>query len=235
VLKALIISSDMQLVWAVEPVLRKLEFDVNLKPTMAEGSECLRYSRYNALLVDFARAHSSEMQELRKSEMNRATPLIAIAERSGRKAEMLAEAGADTVWARPVFPDRVHRDMMSVRAKAVGDRRLQRRLTLGRSVLLRYSYDGRQYFQAGILDITETGVAIDTMETLPAGRHVQIQFSLPAMQSGIEAVAHVVWRCENGRAGLTFLQMAEEQRRRLDRWLDCYRRGMSTGHLYAAS
>lgn len=234
-LRTLIISADMNLVWTLEPVLRQLEFHVDMKPSLAEGSECMRYARYNAVLVDCAKAHSSELQALRRCELNRTTPLIAIAERAGRKAEMLAEAGADQVWARPLFPDRVHRDMMIVRASLLGDRRLKRRVTMEKPVLLRYSYDGQNFFQAAVLDITESGVAIDAVEQLTAGRAVQVQFTLPAMQSAIQAVADVVWRSETGRAGLTFLQMSEEQRRRLERWLHCSRRGMSTGYLYAAS
>lgn len=234
-LKTLIISSDMNLVWSVEPVLRQLEFAVELKNTVAEACDCLRYGRYNALLVDCARTHSSELADLRRGELNRSTPLIAIAERGGRKAEMLAEAGADEVWTRPVYPDRVHRDMLAVRARVLGERRLLRRVGMEHPVLLRYTYDGRQFFQAAVLDVTENGVSIDALEELTTGRAVQIQFTLPAMQSAIEAVADVVWKNGAGRAGLSFLQMTEEQRRRLERWLHCSRRGMSTGHLYAAS
>ena len=234
-LKTLIISADMHLVWSIEPVLRQLEFAVDLKATVTEGFECLRYTRYNAVLVDCAKTHSSELPELRRSQLNRTTPLIAIAERPGRKAEMLSEAGADAVWTRPLYPDRVHRDIMAVRASVLGDRRLQPRVTMERPVLLRYSYDGRQFFQAAILDITETGIAIDAVEAVAAGRAMQVQFTLPATQSEIQAVADVVWRSETGHAGLRLLQMTEEQRRRLERWLHCSRRGMSTGHMYAAS
>jgi CheY-like chemotaxis protein len=235
VLKSLIISSDMNVVWTVEPVLRQLEFDVELKPTVAEGSECLRYARFTAVLVDCARVHSSELAHLRESQINRDIPIIAIAERPGRKVEMLCEAGADAVWTRPLYSDQVHRQIMGIRASVLGDRRLQRRQPLHHPCVLRYSYDGRQFFQSAIVNITETGVAIEGLEELVAGRAVQVKFALPAMQSAIEAVADVVWRNDSGRAGLRFLQMPEQQHRQLERWLRCSRLGLSTGYTYSAN
>ena len=51
-LRTLVISSDPELVNHVAPALQKLEFAMDLKRTIADGMDKMRYERYAALVVD---------------------------------------------------------------------------------------------------------------------------------------------------------------------------------------
>lgn len=230
VLRTLIISSDMSLVWTVEPTLRQLEFAMDVKPTIADGMEKLRYQPYCAVVVDCAAGSLQQVQETRELWLKRDPVVIAVAGRAAEKTDGLANA--DAVWSYPLLPEEMHKTLLKVRAKMLGDRRLQRRYAVDRATFLRYSYDGEQFFQAMIVDITETGVAVEGVETLVAGRAVQVQFTLPAMLSPIETLADVVWRTDEGRAGLRFLQMPQQQHRQLERWLQQARQGLGFGYSY---
>lgn len=233
-LNSLIISADHQLVWTVEPTLRQLEFAVSVKLTTAEAMETLRRKHYDTVVVDCGNGHIEELREVRSTPLNRQSVMIAITAKAAHKPEQLAEAGADAVWNRPLLPEQVFRTLVAARGIATGDRRLQCRQQLERAAFLRYSYDGQQFFESIIVDVTEVGVAIEGLEPLTAGRAMQIQFSLPAMRSPIQAIADVVWRNDSGRAGLRFLQISENHLRQLERWLRSSRLGMRPNYTYAA-
>jgi hypothetical protein len=223
----------MQLVWTVEPTLRQLEFAVDVKPTMADGTDKLRYQSYNAVVVDCSSGDLQQVAETRSTWLNRDPVLIAVTPgTTARNSDRLDEA--DAVWTLPLLAREMYQTLLHVRARALGDRRLRRRQPLERAAFARYTYDGRLFYEALIMDINEAGIAIAGLENLVAGSAVHVQFTLPAMLSPIQALADVVWRTDDGRAGLRFLQMPEQQHRQLERWLDQSRKGMNSGLPYAA-
>ena len=232
-LNSLIISADQQLIWTVEPTLRQLEFAVEVKQSVAGAMDTLWRTRYDALVVDCSESGPDGLRAARQPQLNRESVLIAIAGRARHRPKELAEAGADAVWQQPLTPHEIFRTLVAARGMATGDRRLQRRQALDRAAFFRYSYDGQQFFEAIIVDITETGAAIEALEALTAGRAMQVEFTLPAMRSPIQAIADVVWRNDSRRAGVRFLQMSETHQRQLERWLRSSRLGMRSGYSYA--
>ena len=108
----------------------------------------------------------------------------------------------------------------------------RKRFTLNRPAPFRYNVAGAQH-EAVIIDVTETGIAIEGVQALPNGITVPVEFKLPAMLSPISTVAEVVWRNDR-RAGLRFLQLQPQQQRQLERWLQHSRQGMTTGYSYAS-
>ena len=230
-LKTLLISSDAQLADHVGQALHKLEFEMDLKPTLPDGMDKMRYERYCALLLDRAAGDPQAMDTSREQWLKRDPVVVAIGGQPARSFDGVP--GADTVWTVPLMPWEVYRTLLNIRTREVGDRRLRKRFTPARSTTLRYSYDGEHFSEATIVDITETGVAIAGFETFAAGQALQLQFKLPAMLSPIQTLADVVW-CADRRAGLRFLQMPQQQHKQLERWLERSRRGMATGYSYAS-
>ncbi len=226
-LTSLIISRDQQLVWSVEPALRQLQFEVEVKRSVAESMDALRLTRYNTVVIDARCGRLQELRQARDFPLNRESIMIAVAGGCRITPKELAQAGADAVWIRPLLQDQVFQTLVAARGVATGDRRLNRRHKLDHAAFLRYSYNGRQFFESIILDISATGVAIESLEKVTVGRAVQVQFALPAMLSNIQALAEVLWHDGNGRAGLRFLEMSEDHHRQLERWLENFGLGMS--------
>lgn len=227
VLKTLLITPDTQLVADVEPSLRRLEFEMDVKTTVPDAIDKMRYQRYSAVLVDCAAASVETIAASRQQWLRRESTVIAIASQGASTYEGIA--GADAVWTQPLMPWEVHRSLLHVRTQETGDRRLRKRHPLSRPTMLRYSYDGQTFCEARILDITETGVSIEGAENVPDKIVLQVNFKLPAMLSTISTVADVVWRTGR-RAGLHFADLRQDQRSSLERWLHSSRLGMSTGH-----
>lgn len=231
VLRTLVISSDAKLVSTVEPALERLEFHVDLKPTVADGMDKMRYERYHALVVDCTAGSLQQVDESRSQWLKTDSTVIAVTPSGAGTWEEIP--GVDRVWAQPLMQWEVYRTLLDVRTQAVGDRRLRKRYVLPRAAALRYSADGERFFEASIVDVTETGVAVEGVESLVAGHPVQIEFKLPALLSPIRTLADVVWRTER-RAGMRFLQIPQQHQKQLERWLHRNRLGMSTGYSYAA-
>lgn len=229
-LRTLVISANKELVWTVEPALRQLEFEMDVKPTVADATDKMRYERYCAVVVDCASASVDQLRDTREQWLKQDPVVIAIA---GQSATFDGVPAADTVWTLPLMPWEVYRTLLSARARVTGDRRLRNRYTPRRSSIFRYSFDGASFYQATIVDVTETGISIEGVEEMSAGGVVHADFKLPAMLTPIQTMADVVWR-SGRRAGLRFLQMPQQQHRQLERWLKQARQGMSSGYSYAS-
>jgi len=230
VLKTLVISSDTDLVFHLDSALRKLEFEMDLKPTVSAGMDKMRYERYNAVVVDSAAGTLTEVARNRDQWLKTDPTVIVVGRESTNSLDGVH--GAHTVWTLPLVPWEVYRTLLNVRTQATGDRRLRKRFTLNRPAPFRYNVAGAQH-EAVIIDVTETGIAIEGVQALPNGITVPVEFKLPAMLSPISTVAEVVWRNDR-RAGLRFLQLQPQQQRQLERWLQHSRQGMTTGYSYAS-
>ncbi|HZU33595.1 MAG TPA: PilZ domain-containing protein [Candidatus Angelobacter sp.] len=71
-----------------------------------------------------------------------------------------------------------------------------------------------------ILDLSQTGVCIQTLEILPQGATVQIDFYLPETKELIHATGTVMWTRASGRSGIRFAQLPQTEQKQLNAWLD---------------
>jgi CheY-like chemotaxis protein len=80
---------------------------------------------------------------------------------------------------------------------------------------------GNQTLQATtILDLSQTGMCIQTLEILPQGATIQIDFYLPKTRDLIHATGTVMWTRASGRTGIQFAQLPQTEQKQLNAWLD---------------
>ena len=70
-----------------------------------------------------------------------------------------------------------------------------------------------------ILDISESGAAIQTSSSWEISRVVNLCLDLSETKTYLQTTAHVIWADRNGRIGVRFPQMPEASRRKLKEWL----------------
>jgi hypothetical protein len=70
-----------------------------------------------------------------------------------------------------------------------------------------------------ILDLSEQGVSMQTVEPLEAERRVQLRLDLPDSNTHLETTGYIAWADALGRAGVRFSDLPAEARQRLDEWL----------------
>jgi len=70
-----------------------------------------------------------------------------------------------------------------------------------------------------LLNLSESGMAIQGMEILQQGWRIEFQFPLPKTKIEISGAADVMWCDSTGRAGLKFAILGEFDRFQLHRWI----------------
>ncbi len=73
-----------------------------------------------------------------------------------------------------------------------------------------------------VIDLSEEGMAIRSAESLLSNAIVDVWFSLPYSDHTIQCEGKVIWTDGMGHAGVQFLQLGSDARRRLSGWLTQY-------------
>jgi CheY-like chemotaxis protein len=80
---------------------------------------------------------------------------------------------------------------------------------------------GNQSLQSSmILDLSQTGLCIQTKEILPQGATLQVDFYLPESKELIHATGSVMWTRASGRTGFRFTHVPLAEQKYLTAWLD---------------
>ena len=114
----------------------------------------------------------------------------------------------------------------SLRA-AYGTMLRERRITFRHPVQIRpaqsllINEEGNQSLKSPlILDISQTGLCIQTQEILQQGANMQIDFHLPEIKDLIHTTGSVMWTRASGRTGIRFTKMPTAEQKHLIAWLD---------------
>ena len=70
-----------------------------------------------------------------------------------------------------------------------------------------------------ILDLSEQGLAMQTVSPVEADREFNFRLDLPNSDTQLETTGYIAWADALGRAGVRFSELPEEARQRLDQWL----------------
>ena len=114
----------------------------------------------------------------------------------------------------------------SLRA-AYGTMIRERRVTFRHPVQIKPAHslllqeEGNQNLKSPIiLDVSQTGLCIQTQEILPQGATMQIDFHLPETKELIHTTGSVMWTRASGRTGIRFTQVPAAEQKFLIAWLD---------------
>jgi hypothetical protein len=70
-----------------------------------------------------------------------------------------------------------------------------------------------------ILDLSEKGLSMQTVEPLDRDRRLHLRLDLPDSEGQLETTGYIAWADALGRAGVRFSELPEDARQRLDHWL----------------
>jgi hypothetical protein len=69
-----------------------------------------------------------------------------------------------------------------------------------------------------LLNLTRSGVAVQSVAAVRMGQQVQIRFDLLSPRVRVNAQGDVVWSTSSGRCGIRFLDLSPQTARQLDEW-----------------
>jgi PilZ domain len=82
-------------------------------------------------------------------------------------------------------------------------------------------------------DLSEFGIAMQTVTPLTPDQQVQVHFDLPSPRLRIEAVGRIAWTDSWGQAGVQFVDLPERSQRLLKEWV--FIQILSAAYLFAPS
>jgi ActR/RegA family two-component response regulator len=175
-------------------------------------------SKYDSVVLDFDTVSdtSQVLGVVRSSRSNKSAVIFAVATDSTQK-KSASRDGANFLLHRPIDMTQVRRALAAAKGFMLGERRRYFRCVVELVVWLARSDSER--IQCTSMNISSSGMAINTPTALNAGERLNVNCMLPG---GINfgAIVKVIWDDRHGKSGLYFDSVQSEMQSKLDSWLD---------------
>ena len=214
-LQALLVSRDEDAVPVLEGVTRELDVASEVCADLQPAVERLAQGGISAVVVDYDVEHAAELLKLVRH--NYAGSCVALAMVKGLTSIQAAyDMGANFVLIKPVTPDSASRSLGEATALLRRMKRRPSRLVV--PTLAYVNFEG-ELDPAIILDISEGGMAIQALQPVKASSPLRLHFDLPGSLSNMTLTAQIAWADSSGRAGLRFLDLSENELKRIRQWV----------------
>ena len=216
-LSSLVVSADEASAEKLRGVLDDLGFKVESCSDEARAAVRLAQEHYDLLVLDCkSKTAVGLLKEARSSKPNEAILAVVVAEGQESVREMFS-LGVNFVLYKPVLHDRVLATLRAAQSVLHRDKRRKARAAVHAQATIDYA--GGEAMQATLVDLAETGMAVNFGKHLPPTCKVYFQFQLPGQKATIRLSGQVVWQEWSGRAGVQFVDVPQSSRRLLTQWL----------------
>ena len=178
----------------------------------------LKGQKFDAVVVDFddpAGATLVLQQAYRASSGNNAITAALLSDRS--KVRIAFRAGANFVLYKPVSTEQAEASLRA--AIAIMKRERRRSLRVPVQVPVWLKTDGSEEVEGILLCLSENGMEILASQPFGNGTSLHFRFNLPGGGSEIYGRCEVAWANPNGQAGARFVDVAEEFRAGIKKWI----------------
>jgi|ERR1051326_1281306 len=127
------------------------------------------------------------------------------------------------VMQKPFTADLFARSIRAAYGTMIRDRRISFRHPVQikpLSAVLVHEKGNQPLHAATILDVSQTGLCIQTLEILSQNATLELEFQLPESKEIIHATGSVMWTRASGRTGIKFSRIAAAEQKNLTAWLD---------------
>ena len=217
-LSSLVMCADAQAVQVLNKVLRDLDIAVEHCGDLTAVTERAGAKQYDAVIIDChdqAKAVAG-MSEIRRAASARKTLIIGLVDGRDQVRDVFS-SGANFVIYKPVSAIRAESSLRAARGLMKREQRTKLRIALHAPASIAYA--GVESASATVLDLSESGLSLQSQRRLPARCKVYFQFSLPGNRSAIRLSGDVVWQDASGRVGIRFVDVPQTSRRSLQEWI----------------
>jgi CheY-like chemotaxis protein len=138
-------------------------------------------------------------------------------------AKHIAETRLNFIVYRPLNDDLFARIVRAAYRPIAADRRANLRHKVSihtTSCNLLHQGEIRRLKAATIVNLSRTGMCVETSEILPQTARIQLSFLLPENGVPVRVTGTVIWTHASGQGGIQFGQLEFEEQRKLEDWLD---------------
>jgi CheY-like chemotaxis protein len=217
-LTSLVVCADAKAVSVLSRILADLGIGVEHCEDPPTALARLGAQAFDALLVDCKDepAAIELIVHARQVPANQATLVVAMVDGRNRVRDIFAN-GANFILYKPISPERASTSLRAARALMRRERRRNQRIPLHAQAALDYA--ATENVPATVVELSESGMGIQSERKLPPSSKVYFQFSLPGQKAPVRLSGDVVWQDSAGRVGIRFADVPQASRRLLSQWL----------------
>jgi CheY-like chemotaxis protein len=217
-LECLLLCRDQQAIRVIQPALDKLYIAVEVCSGARSGQEILASEKYDAIVIDCddLKGGLDVLQKLRKGTSNKNSVAFAILNGT-TTTQQAFEMGANFVLQKPIQPVNAMRCFTAAFGQMERERRRYFRIPLEMPAFLTFSKD--HGLRATATNLSEGGMAVTFRGKLPKECLAKVRFTLPGTNDTLEPKAALAWADGSGHAGIRFMDVPQNSREQLERWL----------------
>ncbi len=215
-LDGLLFTNDTEVLCVMNQILESFAISTQVCTELDPALDAVTHRRLDAVIVDWDGIPDPTriVRATRKSSPNSNSTIVAMV--SGQSETHALLVGANFMIHKPTNIEHARRCMRAAYGTMLQNRRRSARVPVEIPVIARVADLGE--IQAKISDLSIGGLALQCGQALPVNREVLTQFSLPGT-GVIHATGKIVNANSNGRAGVRFSFIPEEDRNLLESWL----------------
>lgn len=215
--QSLVLCRDPEVLRTLCPLLFDMEMGVEICLGSNGASRILRRHKFDAVIVECDRDGKGfdVLQQIRSESPNQKTIAVGIVEDYQQMKEAFA-TGANFVLSKPVSAQDAGRILRFTRGAI--SHMVRRFLRVAVHRLAHVDIEGMMD-PAFVLDLSEGGMALQSLAPLKQGQVLDISFLLPGTSISVNGKGVVAWSDPTGKTGLEFDQISDEQRAALKHWV----------------
>jgi DNA-binding response OmpR family regulator len=215
-MNALVVTDQEYLYRRLSGMLR--EFAIHAEPNTdpKDAQDQISRQGFDMVLLDCDLDHSQQLVEaIRGNPENQNTFLFALASGFSKQSE-LTRAGANLVLRKPINWQLAKRSLKAAQAMIIRERRIEIREKAKTLVQLSFV---AQKMETLLIDLSETGMAVQSRHALKVNEPVHIRFSLPGTLVAVQCKGRVVRATKDGQMGIAFTSVDDSNRSKIADWI----------------
>jgi PilZ domain len=218
-LSALLLSNNADAI-QINRVLESSGFKVTTAVDVIVAERLCKGERFDLALYDQGVIGAMELASVRSPASR---PRVTVGLLPSTDVKEIAVTRLNFVVYRPFNDDLLTRIIKATYRPIAADRRasLRHKVSINATLCsLLHQGEIRRLKAATIVNLSQTGMCLETSEMLPQTACIQLSFLLPQSEVRVRITGTVIWTHALGRAGIQFGQLEFEEKRKLEDWLD---------------
>jgi CheY-like chemotaxis protein len=217
---ALLLSADPGPLTVTQKILEEYGVSVKIVGSATEAAQLIKTTRFDLGIFDHDVPQALNLAAGRAADAN---PKMVFALFRAAALHDVRGKRVHFVVQKPFSADLFARSLRAAYGTMIRERRLAFRhpveIKPDTSILIQERGD-QALHSTTILDLSQTGMCVQTMEILPQGAALQINFQLPESREVIHVNGTVMWTRASGRTGIKFTHVPPLELKHLIEWLD---------------
>ncbi len=214
-LEFLAVCSDYPVLKTVTSAIQKLGGHLHCVPSIATATDYIDRRKMDGIVIDTALDGALNLvQFIRDGRSNRQSCIFACVDQR-KDASTVITAGANFVFYKPLVEETLLQILQAAAPMMEAERRRYFRYEI--AALVSLSVRGKEH-KAVLSNLSETGMAIRSLDTFPANAAVDFSFELPRGPL-VKGRGQIMWSNKAGNAGIKFHFLSEAGHNELPQWL----------------